>query len=733
MGQGGRGSTLGLVGLGFITTLLLAGWAVAQDPANESRTAILNEFTAVARALEEGNNAYFGRAQRERLQGKLDAPGLSAAQTIKIHLLLAYHGVRLGDLPAAHDHIATAFAAARAQADFPDDRWPSLYRLRALINLRQAELNNCVERHNAECCLVPLARGGIHTVKAPARQARADYLEYLRRRPEDLAVRWLLNLAVMALGEYPAGVPQRYLIPPRAFISERSFTRFVDVAPQLGIDTNNLCGGVVVEDFDGDGWLDIVTSTFDPRGHMVCYRNRGNGRFEDHSIAAGFTDQLGGLNVVSADFDNDGDVDVLVLRGAWLGHDGQIRNSLLQNDGHGHFTDVTARAGLARPAYPTQTAAWGDFDGDGDLDVYIGNESKREGPVFPNQLFRNNGDATFTDIAPSSGVTNGRMCKAVAAGDYDNDGDLDIYVSNLGTNRLYRNDGAIFTDVAELVGVGEPRGRSFASWFFDYDNDGWLDLFVVAYDATMSDVAADYLGLPHPATAPRLYRNVGGRFEDVATRLGLDHAFLPMGANFGDVDNDGWLDVYLATGDPDFRSLMPNVMLRNAAGTKFENITTSAGLGHLQKGHGVAFADFDHDGDLDIYHQLGGFYPGDQFKNALFVNLADGGHFIDVTLVGRSSNRHGVGARVQVTMSTPRGERTVHRAVGCVSSFGGSPLVEHIGLGDAHSIERLEVWWPTSNTRQIVRHVPMDVAVRVTEGQPGIEQLQRTATSLVHP
>ena len=222
------------------------------------------------------------------------------------------------------------------------------------------------------------------------------------------------------------------------------------------------------------------------------------------------SEQLGGLNCIGGDYDNDGDVDLLVLRGAWLFDDGQIRNSLLRNNGDAGargFTDVTREAGLAEPARPTQAAVWGDFDNDGDLDLFVGNESRLEtGPPvgnFPSQLFDNNGDGTFTDIAASAGVTNNRYCKGVAGGDFDNDGDLDLYVSNLGVNRLYRNNGnGTFSDVARRAGVMEPDGRSFAPWFFDYDNDGWLDLWVGAYDAKVQDVAADYLGLPGCSASP---------------------------------------------------------------------------------------------------------------------------------------------------------------------------------------------------------------------------------------
>jgi hypothetical protein len=320
----------------------------------------------------------------------------------------------------------------------------------------------------------------------------------------------------------------------------------------------------------------------------------------------------------------------------------------------------------------------------------------------------------------------------VTAGDYDNDGDLDLYVSNVGRNRLYRNNGdGTFTDVAVYAGVIEPARRSFATWFFDYDNDGWLDLFVAAYEAKVADVAASYMGLPHAGTPPRLYHNNGdGTFTDVTRRLELDRPFLPMGANFGDLDNDGFLDIYLTTGEPSFESIMPNVMLRNDAAAGFQDVSTAGGFGHLQKGHGVAFADLDDDGDQDIYHQLGGFYPGDAFRNALFLNPGHDHHHLTVRLVGASSPRRGSGARLRVVVDTPRGRREVHRAPGSVSSFGGSPARQEIGLGDATAVERLEVLWPVSGLRQVFEDVPLDGFVEVREGQDDLVRINLPALDL---
>ncbi len=699
--------------------------------------AAVDEFRAIAAGLFASSNPYFGRAQIEVLRTRVNTAGIPPLQAVRARAALCVELLRIGEVDDAVEQIETAMKTARRDPRL-DGLVTGLLRLRGLAYLRKAEVENCIKRHNADCCLFPLRDGGVHQIISPAMAAADSYAELMLRRPGDLKVRWLLNLAHMAIGDYPEALDPADRIPPDAFDSEYDIGRFVDVAPALGVDTFNLCGGSIVEDFDGDGLLDIATSTWDPDGPFTFYRNTGHGSFADASVSSGLAGQLGGLNCIGGDYDNDGDVDILLLRGAWLYDDGQIRNSLLRNDGNGTFTDVTRQAGLAAPARPTQAAAWGDFDNDGDLDLFIGNESRLDMPDstggdYPSQLYRNNADGTFTDIADIAGVRNDRYCKGVAVGDYDNDGDLDIYVSNIGANRLYRNDGdGTFTDVAADAAVLEPQTHSFAAWFFDYDNDGWLDLFVTAYDARVEDVAADALGLPSQATSPCLYRNNGdGTFRNVTTETGLDHPWLPMGANFGDLDNDGFLDIYLATGDPDYQTLMPNAMLRNDAGRRFQNVTTSGGFGHLQKGHGVSFADIDNDGDQDIYHQLGGFYEGDGFRNALFANPGHGNGFLHLRLTATSGTPTAIGARIRVELETPAGVRNVYRAVGSVSSFGGSPLRQEIGLGDATRIRRLDVRWPVSGVLQSFGDVPMNTMIRITEGVERFETVQLRPNDLV--
>ena len=194
----------------------------------------------------------------------------------------------------------------------------------------------------------------------------------------------------------------------------------------------------------------------------------------------------GGLNINHADYNNDGYKDILVLRGGWNGLYGEIPNSLIRNNGDGTFTDVTISSGLLS-YHPTQTATWNDFNNDGLLDLFIGNETSDPNRPHPCELFINNGDGTFRDIAKESNVGLAFFVKGVTSGDYDNDGWQDIYLSAMnGKNFLLRNlglenDQVSFEDVSILSGIGNDLGDTFTTWFWDFDNDGWLDIFVCDY------------------------------------------------------------------------------------------------------------------------------------------------------------------------------------------------------------------------------------------------------------
>ena len=399
---------------------------------------------------------------------------------------------------------------------------PTLQRLVGVSYLRLGEQENCILQHTIDSCLLPIRETGVHQAQRGSRAALREFLEVLSGNPRDLTARWLLNIAYMTLGEYPREVPSNYLIPPELFESDYDIGHFDDVAPALGLDVVGLSGGVVMEDFDGDGHLDIMASSSGLRDQLRYFRNGGDGTFADLTEQAGLAGLVGGKNALQADYDNNGYADVLILRGAWLGADGHYPNSLLSNLGDGRFVDVTEAAGLLA-AHPTQTAAWGDYDNDGWVDLFVGNESVGE-DTLACELFRNGGDADrdpvrFSDVAEEAGVAVVGYVKAVVWGDYDNDGLLDLYVTRLfddEPNLLLRNEGEDahgrwrFTDVTATAGVPGPT-YSFPTWFWDYDNDGWQDIFVAGFKGDVADVAADYLGLPHDGEGPRLYRNNGGR------------------------------------------------------------------------------------------------------------------------------------------------------------------------------------------------------------------------------
>jgi hypothetical protein len=265
--------------------------------------------------------------------------------------------------------------------------------------------------------------------------------------------------------------------------------------------------------------------------------------------------------------------------------------------------------------------------------------------------------------------------------------------------------------------VTEPFA-SFSCWFWDYDNDGWLDLFVAGYRIQdVGDIAADYLGLPHAGERARLYRNNhDGTFTDATRDAGLYQVLHMMGSNFGDLDNDGWLDFYVGTGNPELATLIPNRMFRNRGNGHFQDVTTSGGFGQLQKGHGVAFGDIDNDGDQDIYAVVGGAISADHYHNQLFANPGHQNHWLKLKLEGVQSNRLAIGARLKVVITTPTGKREIHRVCGN-GSFGVSPTQLDIGLGTARKIDQVEIVWPVTGQTQTLTGLEPDHAYVLKEGE----------------
>jgi tetratricopeptide (TPR) repeat protein len=713
----------------IIALLLFAGlWALLAGFLGESRSAQsgngherMLQLLQQVKARADVENHYTGDGGRREVEAQLaalpaDAPDLTR---FRVNCLASIHDMRLGHTEEAIQHLLEAFTLLpKVRQQVPKEIAEETTLQLGVAYLRLGETQNCIHHRTSESCLLPIRGSGVHSQQGGARRAISYFSVLLKENPDHLTARWLLNIAYMSVGEYPAGVPKRFLIPPEAFKSEEDFPKFENIASDVGLDIVGLAGGAIADDFDGDGLLDIVVSDWDSAGQIRYFRNKGDGTFSEQTADAGLTGLYGGLYIVQADYDNDGDLDILVPRGAWLEAAGRHPKSLLRNDGHGHFRDVTFEAGLGEVHYPSQIAAWADYDNDGDLDLFAGNEK------FPSQLFKNNG-GIFTDVARQAGVENNRFAKGAVWGDYNNDRFPDLYVSNMeDLNRLYRNnrDGT-FTDVAPQLGVTKPL-RSFPTWFWDFNNDGVLDLFVASYHPDVRHVAADYLGLPHEGEPACLYQGDGkGGFREVAASQNLTRVAHTMGSNFGDLDNDGYPDFYLGTGYPAYEALMPNLLFRNRGGTGFSNVTTAANVGHLQKGHGVSFADLDNDGDQDIFSKVGGSLAGDVYTSALFQNPGFGHHWLTIKLVGKQSNRSAIGARIRAEINESGKQHSIYKWVNTGGSFGANPLRQEIGLGKATVIETLEIFWPTTGKAQHFRNVPADQFVEITEGESQYRKL----------
>ena len=683
------------------------------------------EHLAEIAAASKTESTYFGSDRREKLLQQVESSKDKASA--RMLLTLGDAEMNLGMEKEAIAHFEQALGAVKEGDEKGVQRSDVLYWL-GVGNLRLAETENCCAQNTPDSCILPIRGEGIHTRKDGSRKAMSYFSEVLqttsRKSETHVRAKWLLNIAAMTLGEFPSSVPYSDRVDPDYFTSEVAFPRFKNISKKLGLNTFSCAGGAIVDDFDNDGDFDVAVSDSNPGGQLCFYRNRGEDGFVDETEAANLKGVLGGLNMVHTDFNNDGWLDIFVLRGGWFKDDGRHPNSLLRNNGDGTFTDITLRAGLAEVNYPTQTASWGDYDLDGDLDLYIGNERHREDP--PSQLFRNNGDETFTDVAREAGVTNKRFAKAVIWGDYDGDRYPDLYVSNFGAkNRLYHNNGdGTFTDQAEELGVDGPK-VSFPCWFWDMDNDGLLDLFVSSYAAKMDDVAADAMKFTLNTEKARLYKNTGKGFKDVASEMGVTRPSSPMGSNFGDLNGDGYLDFYLGTGWPDYDELMPNQMFVNQEGRRFVDVTMASGFGHLQKGHAIVFADLDQDGDQDVLEEMGGAYLGDRYYNACFENPGFGKHWLAIKLTGTKSNRAAIGARIHLEIEENGVTRSIYRHVNSGGTFGGNPFQQNIGLGKAEKIKFLEIEWPVSKEKQQFSDLDVNQTISITEGLDKISPISR--------
>ncbi|MEX0769670.1 MAG: CRTAC1 family protein [Balneolaceae bacterium] len=603
------------------------------------------------------------------------------------------------------------------------------HRALAVSYLRLAEVRNCFENYTPSNCILPFDDQAVHQNKSYI-QSSIRHLDFLLERyPGNYTYQWMYNLAHIANGSYPEGMDSHYLIPGlqdhEDVPGDLRVPLFKDTGMEKNIGDNRISGSACTEDFTGNGRLDIFTTSYGFGDQVIFYESDGQGGFNDRTIAAGLEGIMGGLNIECADINNNGYVDILILRGAWLAQHGEHPNSLLRNNGDGTFTDITISSGLYEEI-PTQTAAFADINQNGYLDIFVGNESSsawqdffvesdEEPQSYPSAFFMNNGNETFTRYENLNGFELDEFVKGASWGDMNNDGLPDLYVSVMGgQNKLFVHRGLDrdglpqFEEISRKAGVQLPL-FSFPTWFFDYNNDGLEDIFVITYDVrainqVTEEVSREHLGLPTQSEYPRLYKNMGDEtFQDVTEEMGLNSAMFGMGANFGDLNNNGYPDIYIGTGAPDLSAIIPNRLFLNHGGQRFYESTAISGVGHLQKGHGVSMADFDNNGTLDIYMVLGGAVEGDFYHNALFENQRKTGNWLSLKLEGVAANRQAIGARVEVKIpSGKRGMNSLYKTVSTGSSFGNNNTHLHFGLGDVESVDSILIRWPGSDEPQII-------------------------------
>jgi len=570
-----------------------------------------------------------------------------------------------------------------------------------------------------------------------------------------LALESLLLAGLTIARQQGEGAPSQTALPSPPKVS------FVDIAARAGLTARTVAGdekrkkyiiettgsGAGFVDYDNDGWSDIFlvngsTLAGFPRGQgptSHLYHNNGDGTFTDVTKKAGVALTGWGQGVCAGDYDNDGWVDLLVT---FWGH-----NILLRNNGDGTFTDVTKRAGLWREDVRWSTGCtFLDYDRDGRLDLFVSEYVDFDPRHTPepgssslcqwkgisvmcgprgltgtrNELYHNNGDGTFTDVSEKSGIskTDPYYCFTALTGDFDNDGWPDIFVACDSTPSLlfHNNHDGTFAEIAVKAGVAyNEDGREEAGMgadAVDYDGDGWLDIIRTNF----SD-----------QTSTLYHNNRNGTFTDVTylAGLGVNTQFLGWGTLFVDVDNDGWPDLFMANGhvypEVDNKGLSSTFRERkllywNQHNGKFKDISLEAGPGITTpfNSHGVAAADFDNDGVVEILVNNSHDPP------SLLKNYGEHGNWVMLKLVGTKSNRSGIGARVTVRIDGQQQLQEVRSGGGYISQ---SDFRLHFGLGKATRAETVEVQWP-SGQRQVFHDVGAGKFYLIEEGRDQLD-LQR--------
>jgi hypothetical protein len=482
---------------------------------------------------------------------------------------------------------------------------------------------------------------------------------------------------------------------------------YEDIAGRVGLDKTSGGRGIAVFDYDGDGRLDVAIAC--AHGGLSLYRNKGDGTFEDVSIESGVYQAVNGFGLAAGDYNNSGFPSLCVVRNGFYG--GMIE--LWRNNCDGTFTDVSGESGVSAWA-PAFSCSWVDYDCDGKLDLFV---CTNLGGLFdrkiPHKLYHNNGDGTFTEVAQQVGIDSPWGAIGHSWGDYNNDGYPDLFVSNvIGRPQLFRNNGnGTFTEVTKEAELDVPA-LAFNAQFCDIDNDGWLD--IVQYTWAIHEDVIDSMqtgSAPPHGHSTRVFRNNrDGTFTVISPELGLTECWGSMSGNAADINNDGYLDIVLGNGGPLMDRNEPMVVLESD-GTRFRDVTFSAGLPYLGKGHGVNCADLFGDGRLSILIATGGAYPGDLMTASVFAPKHRPGNYLAVLLQGTKSNRAAIGARLKLVA----GGREQHRVINGGSNFGCLPPQQHFGLGQLEAVESLEIWWP-SGVMEKFEGLPANTRVKIVEG-----------------
>ncbi len=535
-----------------------------------------------------------------------------------------------------------------------------------------------------------------------------DSIAVMTADPANERARACMWLASRSVGGYPAHVPEEFRMELKAGY-EHPRVQFENVAVKIGMDKICAGRGTAVFDFNNDGLLDVVVTA----AHAGCtlYRNNGDGTFTDVSTGSGLDQCVNGFVIIAGDYDNDGFQDLFVTRlGFYYGD-----CALYHNNGDGTFTNVTAEAGLLSWG-PSYAASWVDYDCDGNLDLFV---NYNLGGMFDrrskNRLFHNNGDGTFTDVTKESGLDNIFTTIGSCWGDYNNDGYPDLFLSSgLGRPQLFRNNGdGTFTDVSIEAGLTDFVVGTTCC-FADYNNDGLLDIVQYSWSDHEDVIHTMKTGHGPKDGAPLvIYHNNGdGTFTAKTRELGLDGCWGTMSGSMGDVNNDGYIDLLLGNGSPRMERLEPFILLENDRG-RFHNTTFAAGLPFSGKSHGTNCADLFGDGRMSIIIAAGGAYPGDLMQTAVHCPKSLPGNYLNVRLTGVKSNRDGNGARITLYCGTKKQIREVTNG----SSFGCLPAEQHFGLGQTAQVDALEIRWP-SGLLQRIENPPVNDTIRVTEGNP---------------